>query len=45
MTITHEIPALVTDGPLSALWAEVTGMCQLSFFWIKEGAARSVEME
>jgi MoaA/NifB/PqqE/SkfB family radical SAM enzyme len=32
MTITHESPAAssVADSPLSSLWAEVTGMCQLS---------------
>jgi MoaA/NifB/PqqE/SkfB family radical SAM enzyme len=30
MTVTHETPARVTGGPLSSLWAEVTGMCQLS---------------
>ncbi|MGH3278248.1 MAG: radical SAM protein, partial [Trebonia sp.] len=32
MTITHAHanPAPVTDGPLRSLWAEVTGMCQLS---------------
>jgi len=32
MTVTQESPAAssVADGPLSSLWAEVTGMCQLS---------------
>jgi MoaA/NifB/PqqE/SkfB family radical SAM enzyme len=34
MTITHDHPApattTVADGPLRALWAELTGMCQLS---------------
>jgi MoaA/NifB/PqqE/SkfB family radical SAM enzyme len=32
MTITHgnPAPAPVTDGPLSSLWAEITGKCQLS---------------
>ena len=32
MTIAHAdpAPAAVTNGPLSFLWAEVTGMCQLS---------------
>jgi len=30
MTITHENPAPVTNGVISALWAEITGMCQLS---------------
>jgi MoaA/NifB/PqqE/SkfB family radical SAM enzyme len=32
MTITHAHgnPASVTDGPVRSLWAEVTGMCQLS---------------
>lgn len=30
MTTSHANPAPATDGPLSFLWAEVTGMCQLS---------------
>ena len=30
MTVTHEIPALGTDGPIYSLWAEITGICQLS---------------
>jgi hypothetical protein len=32
MTITHAnpAPAPVTDGPIAALWAEITGKCQLS---------------
>jgi MoaA/NifB/PqqE/SkfB family radical SAM enzyme len=32
MTITHAnpAPAPVADGPISSLWAEITGMCQLS---------------
>ncbi len=32
MTITHDnpAPAPITDSPLRSLWAEITGMCQLS---------------
>ena len=30
MTVTHEIPAIGTDGPIHSLWAEITGICQLS---------------
>jgi MoaA/NifB/PqqE/SkfB family radical SAM enzyme len=31
MTVTHETPAAVTErGPLSSLWAEITGQCQLT---------------
>jgi MoaA/NifB/PqqE/SkfB family radical SAM enzyme len=30
MTVTHEIPALGTDSPIYSLWAEITGICQLS---------------
>lgn len=30
MTITHTSPAPVAESPLSSLWAELTGRCQLS---------------
>ena len=47
MTITdaHASPAPALAGALSSLWAEITGKCQLSFFWTNAVTASSQRMK